>query len=71
LRLQIHRQIVSITKQEDANDPNSITTARLESGLEPKVLARVSAGTAIAEADAIKRLELWSPWESPSYHALM
>jgi hypothetical protein len=38
----------------------------------PKVLARVSAGLAIAEADAIvKRLKLWNPWEPASYRTPM
>lgn len=72
LRPRIHRQIVLVAENEDANDPNGIIIARLESERKPKVLARVSAGTAIAEADAIvKRLELWNPWEPPSYRTLM
>ena len=72
LRPQIHRQIVLVAEKEDGNDPNGITIARLESGQEPEVLARVSAGAAVAEADAIaKRLELWNPWEPLSYRTLM
>jgi hypothetical protein len=72
LRLRIHRQIVLVVEKEDPNAPDGIAVVRLESHKRPRVLARVSAATAIAETDAlVTRLEIWNPWEPPSHRTLM
>lgn len=72
LRPRIHRTIVLVAEKEDADEPDGIAVVRLESHRRPKVLARVSAGTAIEEADAIvQQLGIWNPWEPVSYRTLM
>lgn len=67
-RPRIHRQIVLVADKEDADAPDGIAIVRLEPDKRPKVLARASAGTGIAVADAlVARLEMWNPWGPASY----
>ncbi|KAJ8113409.1 hypothetical protein OPT61_g4457 [Boeremia exigua] len=54
-RPSVHRTIVLVAEKEDADQEGGIAIVRLESNRAPKVLARVRAGAAVAEADAFSR----------------
>ncbi|KAH6633200.1 hypothetical protein C7974DRAFT_167381 [Boeremia exigua] len=52
-RPRVRRSIVLVAEKEDANEEDGVAIVRLKADRPPKVLARVSAGKAIVEADAL------------------
>lgn len=52
-RPRVNRSIVLVAEKEDADQEDGVAIVRLQSNRPPKILARVSAGEAIAKADEI------------------